>query len=243
MVPLKKTNALKISSYIPPSPANNTVYFELDLDKSSSFYLDLSDHTKHKIHFKVKALDITENYDFKIHVKPATNFGDFAEMPTIRFSEGDAGTVNIKHYEKLTLDTLDVNGNPDYLTATDLMIDAKIFFFSTSSGTIVMNETEVGNGFTDAYDSNGNKYRAGGFENYNLWGIPGRSAPIYTYNNGGVISFVDAATFNPIDLSNITINNVDPEGYVTSFDYAVTEKRVNSILNFNSFGSEVDKYW
>jgi hypothetical protein len=106
-----------------------------------------------------------------------------------------------------------------------------------------MNESELINGFTDAYDSNGNKYRAGGMENYNLWGPAGGGIPIYAYNNGGVISFVDASTFNPIDLSNITINNVDAEGYVTSFDYAVTEKRVNSILNFNNFGSEVSKFW
>lgn len=242
MIPVKKTNALKISSYTPPSPASNTIYFELDLDKSSSFYLELTDSTKHQIHFKIKALNTTENYDFKIHLKPTSNFTNFEQTPTVRFSAGNS-SENIKHYEKLTSDNLDVNGNPDYLPATDLMIDAKIFFVSTSSGTIVMNETEVVNGFTDAYDSNGNKYRAGGVENYNLWGIPEQSAPIYTYNNGGVISFVDAATFNPIDLSNITINNVDPEGYVTSFDYVATEKRVNSILNFNNFGNEINKNW
>jgi hypothetical protein len=243
MIPVKKTNALKISSYTPPSPASNTIYFELDLDKSSSFYLDLSDNTKHQIHFKIKALNITENYDFNIHLKPTNNFTNFTQNPTVRFSLGDSNSSNIKHYEKLTSDSLDVNGDPDYLAATDLMIDVKIFFVSTSSGTIVMNEPEVSNGFTDAYDSNGNKYRAGGMENYNLWGSAGGGAPIYAYNNNGIISFVDAMTFSPIDLSNITINNVDPEGYVTSFDYAVTEKRVNSILNFNSFGNEVDKYW
>ena len=243
MIPFKKTNALKISSYTPSSPASNTIYFELDLDKSSSFYLELNDNTKHQIHFKIKALNITENYDFNIHLKPTNNFTNFTQNPTVRFSLSDSNSSNIKHYEKLTSDSLDVNGDPDYLAATDLMIDAKIFFVSTSSGTIVMNEPEVSNGFTDAYDSNGNKYRAGGMENYNLWGANPPTAPIYAYNNNGIISFVDAMTFSPIDLSNITINNVDPEGYVTSFDYSVTEKRVNSILNFNSFGSEVDKYW
>lgn len=243
MIPVKKTNALKISSYTPPSPASNTVYFELDLDKSSTFYLELSDNTKHKIHFKIKALNISENYDFKIHLKPTSNFNDFSAAPIVRFSEGDANSTNIKHYEKLVSDIEDIGGNPDYVGTTDLIIEAKIFFVSKSSGTIVMNESEVVNGFTDTYDSNGNKYRAGGIENYNLWGPDGGGAPIYAYNNGGVISFVDASTFNPIDLSNITINNVDAEGYVTSFDYAVTEKRVNSILNFNNFGNEVNKDW
>jgi hypothetical protein len=243
MVPVKKTNALKISSYTPGYSENNTIYFELDLDKSSSFYLELSDDTKHRIHFKIKALNITENYDFKIHLKPTNNFTNFAQTPTVRFSRSDSASYDIKHYEKLVSSSLDFNGNPDYLAATDLIIETKIFFVATSSGTIIMNESEVVNGFTDAYDSNGNKYRAGGMENYNLWGIPGGGAPVYAYNNGGVISLVDAMTFNPIDLSSITINNVDPEGYVTSFDYVMTEKRYNSILNFNNFGSEVDKFW
>ena len=126
---------------------------------------------------------------------------------------------------------------------TDLIIEAKIIFVAAGGGTILMNESEVVNGFTDAYDSNGNKYRAGGMENYNLWGTDPPGAPIYAYNNGGVISFVDAMTFSPIDLSDIIINNVDAEGYVTSFDYVLTEKRAHSILNFNRFGDEVNKAW
>ena len=243
MVPVKKTNALKISSYTPPSPASNTIYFELDLDKSSSFYLELSDSTKHQIHFKIKASNISENYDFKIHLKPTNNFNDFSGVPKIRFSEGDTNSDNIKHYEKLVSDFTDIGGSPTYLPATDLMIESKIFFFGVGGGTIFMNESEIVNGFTDAYDSNGNKYRAGGMANYNLWGAVGQSAPIYTYNNLGVISFINAETFAPIDTSSITINNVDADGYVTSFDYVLTEKRVNSILNFNDFNSVINLDW
>lgn len=243
MIPVKKTNALKISSYTPTSPAINTAYYELDLDKSSSFYIDLSDSTKHQIHFKIKALNVTENYDFKIHLKTTSTFNDFPGVPTIRFSESSVASDVIKHYEKLVSDGVDINGNPDYLSRTDLIIEAKIFFVPSGGGTIVMDEAEVVNGFTDAYDSNGNKYRAGGMENYNLWGTDPPTAPIYAYNNGGVISFVDAITFGPIDVSNIIINDVDAEGYVTSFDYVLTEKRAHSILNFNSFGNEVNKDW
>lgn len=244
----KKAKPLKAKVYNPDIPQTSTLYCEIDLDESSNFYLELDDSTKHQIHFKYKTISPSDSFAANIHIKPKFgNFNDYTQ-PTVRFSDSDFNDPAIKQYEKIDIDEVDVNGNPDHKTATDLMIKADIFNISTDTLSITMNSASLNGNEATAYDANGNKFKAPGSANVELWtsDVQGDVTNIvYAYNNNGTVDFVVSTSngFNSVDLSNITVNSVDSEGYVTSFDVVTTERRLHVKYEFSSFGTEVSKDW
>lgn len=247
MVQSKKTNPLKAKVYTVSQPEASTLYCEIDLDKSSNFYLELDDPTKHQIHFKYKARSPLEAFSVKIQIKPKNgNFNGFSQ-PTVRFSEDDVNHQAIKHYEKIYIDEVDFNGDPDYTSATNLTIEAEIFNLTVSSLNITMNESLLDGSEPDAFDINGNKFKAPGMNNFQLWSsdVQDASNIVYAYNNNGVVDFVvnTSAGFNSVDMSDAVINSVDVQGYVTSFSIVNTERRLHTKYRFSNFGTEVDKYW
>lgn len=247
MVQSKKTKPLKATVYTISQPQASTLYCEIDLDKSSNFYLELDDPTKHQIHFKYKTSSPLETFFVKIHIKPKNgNFNGFSQ-PTVRFSDDDANDPAIKQYEKIYIDEVDIDGNPDYKPATDLIIEADIFNITESSLNITMNESLLDGSEPDAYDVNGNKFKAPGMNNFELWSsdVQNASNIVYAYNNNGTVDFVvnTSTGFNSVDMSNAIINSVDTQGYVTSFSIVNTERRLHAKYSFANFGSEVDKFW